>query len=75
MPGKTVSIVQGTLHPLVSALDNHPLRAQYSHTQGVGVRATTAHAAEHVPSAPLQAMMAGGARGAAKVPKVKPAAA
>lgn len=43
---------------------------------GVGVRATTAHAAEHVPKAALQARIAGGARGeATTVPKVNPAAA
>lgn len=34
-----------------------------------------AHAAEQLPKAVLHARMAGGARGAATVPKVKPAAA
>ncbi len=41
----------------------------------MGVNATTAHAAEHVPKAPLHATIAGGASGAAIVPKVNPAAA
>jgi hypothetical protein len=45
-------------------------------TQGVGAgRVTAAQAAEHVPNAELHARMAGGAAGAATVPKVKPAAA
>ena len=45
--------------------------------QGVGARrATAAQVAEHVPSAALQARMAGGAATAATtVPKVAPAAA
>lgn len=43
---------------------------------GVGAsRATVAQAVEHVPKAALHATMAGGARGAAMVPKVTPAAA
>jgi len=43
---------------------------------GVGARrVTVAHVAEHVPNAALHPKMAGGARGAAMVPKVTPAAA
>ena len=44
--------------------------------QGIGaIKAVAAQAAEQVPRALLQAIMAGGARGAAMVPKVNPAAA
>lgn len=44
--------------------------------QGIGAkRATLAHTAVHVPRAALHATIAGGARGAAIVPKVTPAAA
>ena len=41
----------------------------------MGVRATMAQAPEQVPRAVLHPTIAGGARGAAMVPKVKPAAA
>lgn len=43
--------------------------------QGVGANAIAAQAVEHVPKALLQATMAGGAMGAAMMPKVNPAAA
>lgn len=48
----------------------------HGYIQGIGAsNAVAAHAAMHVPRPALQAMIIGGAAGAATVPKVNPAAA